>query len=110
MSANLKTTTMATGLEKSVFIPIPNKGDGKGSSNHCTFALISHTSKVLLKVFQAGLQQYMNQEITDVQVGFRKAEKQEIKLPASVGPLTRQAKTRKASTSASLTMLKPLTV
>ena len=84
MSANLKTTTMATGLEKSVFIPIPNKGDGKGSSNHCTFALISHTSKILLKVFQAGLRQYMNQEITDVQVGFRKAEEPEIKLPTSI--------------------------
>ena len=68
MSANLKTTTMATGLEKSVFIPIPNKGDGKGSSNHCTFALISHTSKILLKVFQAGLRQYMNQEIKSVTI------------------------------------------
>ena len=47
----------------SVFILIPNKGDGKEISNHCTFALISHTSKILLKVFQAGLRQYMNQEI-----------------------------------------------
>ena len=94
----------------SVFILIPNKGDGKEISNHCTFALISHTSKILLKVFQAGLRQYMNQEIKMFKLVVEKAEKLEIKLPASVGPLKRQGDSRKASTSASLTMLKPLTV
>ena len=91
----------------SVFILIPNKGDGKEISNHCTFALISHTSKILLKVFQAGLRQYMNQEIKMFKLVVEKAEKLEIKLPASVGPLKRQGDSRKASTSASLTMLRP---
>ena len=56
----------------SVFIPIPKKGDDKGCSNYCTIALISHTSKVMLKILQARLQQCMNRELPDVQAGFRK--------------------------------------
>ena len=56
----------------SVFIPIPQKANGKESPNYHTIALISHTSKVMLKLFQARLQQYMNQELPDVQAGFRK--------------------------------------
>ena len=56
----------------SVFIPIPKKGDAKECSNYCTIALISHSSKVMLKILQARLQQYMNHEILDVQAGFRK--------------------------------------
>ena len=63
---------MATALERSVFIPIPKKGNAKEYSNYCTIALISHASKVMLKILQARLQQYMNQEHPDVQVGFRK--------------------------------------
>ena len=55
-----------------VFIPIPKKGNAKECSNYCIIALISHTSKVMLKVLQARLQQYMNWELSDVQVGFRK--------------------------------------
>ena len=55
-----------------VFIPIPMKGNAKECSNYCTIPLISHASKVMLKILQARLQQYMNQELPDVQSGFRK--------------------------------------
>ena len=58
--------------KRSVFIPIRKKGNAKECSNHCTIALISHTSKVMLKILQARLQQYMNHELPDVQAGFRK--------------------------------------
>ena len=64
---------MATGLEKGqFFIPVPKKGSSKECSNYHTIALISHTSKVILKILQARLQQYMNRERPDVQTGFRK--------------------------------------
>ena len=60
------------GWKRSVFIPMPKKGSAKACSNYCTIALISHASKVMLKILQARLQQYMNHEISDVQAGFRK--------------------------------------
>ena len=63
---------MTTGLERSVFIPIPQKGNAKECSNYLTIALISHASKVMLKSLQARLQQYVNCELPDVQAGFRK--------------------------------------
>ena len=72
MPANLENSTGATGLEKSVFIPISKKGNAKKCSNYCTIALISHASKVILKILQDRLQQYMNCELPDVQAGFRK--------------------------------------
>ena len=72
MPANLENSAVATGLEKSVFIPIPKKGNAKKCSNYHTIALISHTSKVMFKIFQARLQQYMNLELPDVSAGFRK--------------------------------------
>ena len=72
MPANLKNSAMATGLEKVCFIPIPKKGNAKECSNYCTIALISHASKVILKIFQARLKQYMNHELPDVPAGFRK--------------------------------------
>ena len=59
-------------LERSVFIPIPKRGNAKECSNYHTIALISHTSKVMLKILQARLQQYMKRELPDVQAGFRK--------------------------------------
>ena len=65
-------SAVATGLEKSVFIPIPKKGNAKECSKYRTIALISHTSKAMLKILQARLQQYMNHELPDVQAGFRK--------------------------------------
>ena len=72
MPANLENSAVATGLEKVVFIPIPKKGNAKECSNYHTIALISHASKVMLKILQARLQQYMNCKIPDVQAGFRK--------------------------------------
>ena len=72
MPANLETSEVATGLKRSVFIPISKKGNAKECSNYRTIALISHTSKVMLKILQARPQQYMNHELPDVQAGFRK--------------------------------------
>ena len=67
-----KTQQWPQNWKRSVFIPIPKKGNAKECSNYCTIALISHTSKVMLKILQAKLQQYVNHEISDVQPGFRK--------------------------------------
>ena len=96
--------------KRSVFIPIPKKGNAKECSNYCTIALISHASKVVLKILQARLQQDVNHELLDVQGGFRKAEEPEVKLLTFVESLTKQESSRKTSTSALLTMPKPLTV
>ena len=67
-----KTQQWPQDWKRSVFIPIPKKGNAKECSNHCTIGLISHASKVMLKILQARLQQYVNQELPDVQAGFRK--------------------------------------
>ena len=67
-----KTQQWPQDWKRSVFIPIPKKGNAKECSNYCTIVLISHTSKVMLKILQARLQQYVKHEIPDVQVGFRK--------------------------------------
>ena len=72
MPTNLESSAVATGQEKSLFIPIPKKGNAKECSNYCTIAVISDTSKVMLTILQARLQQYLNHELPDVQVGFRK--------------------------------------
>ena len=72
MPANLENSAVATGLKRSVFISIPKKGNTKERSNYCTIALISHASKVMLKILQARLQQYMNCELPDAQPGFQK--------------------------------------
>ena len=72
MSTNLENSAVATGLERSVFIPIPKKDNAKECSNDCTVALISHAGKVMLKILQVRLQQYVNCELPDVQSGFRK--------------------------------------
>ena len=66
---------MATNWKKSIFIPIPKKGNAKERSNYHTIAPISHASKVMLKILQARLQQYLNQELTDVKAGFRKGRR-----------------------------------
>ena len=84
MPANLENSALATGLEKVSFIPIPKKDNVKECSNYCTVSLISHASKIILKILQVRLQQYVNQELPDVQAGFRKAEEPEIKLPTSI--------------------------
>ena len=72
MPANLENSAVATGLEKSVFFPIPKQGNAKECSNYLTIVLISHASKVMLKILQARLQQYVNHELPDVQAGFQK--------------------------------------
>ena len=94
----------------SVFIPIPKKGNAKECSNYSTIALISHASKVMLKILQARLQQYMNHELPNVPAGFRKGREPEIKLPTSAGSWKKQESSRKTSTSALLTMPNLLTV
>ena len=94
--------------KRSVFIPIPKKGKAKECSNYCTIALISHASKVTLKILQARLQQYVNCELPDVQAGFRKGRgtrDQIVNILWIMGKVSRNT-----SISALLTMLKPLTV
>ena len=81
--------------KRSVFIPIPKKGNAKECSNYRTIALISHTSKVMLKILQARLQQYMNRELPDVQLVLEKAEEPKIKLPTSAGSSKKQERSRK---------------
>ena len=80
MSANLENSAVATGLEKVSFHSSP-----KECTNYHTVALISQASKVMLKILQARLQQYVNRELLDVQAGFRKGRGTEVKLPTSVG-------------------------
>ena len=72
MPANLENSEVARGLKRSFFIPIPKKDNAKECSNYHTIALISHASKVTLKILQVRLQQYVNHELPDVQAGFRK--------------------------------------
>ena len=84
MPANLENSAVATGLEKSVFIPIPKKGNAKECSNYCKLALISHARKVMLRILQDRLQQYVNCELPGVQLDLEKAEDPEIKLPTSI--------------------------
>ena len=110
MPAKLENSAVATG-KRSVFIPIPKKGNAKECSNYCTVALISHSSKVMLKILQARLQQYVNHEIPDVQVGFRKGRGTRDQI-AKICWIMEKAREfqRKTSISALLTMPKPLTV
>ena len=75
MPANLENSAVATGLERVSFISILKKSNAKECSNYCTISLISHASKVMLKILQARLQQYVNHELPDVQAGFRKGRR-----------------------------------
>ena len=72
MPPNLENSAVATGWKRSVIIPIPKKGNAKECSNYLTIALISQASKVMLKILQDRLQQYVNCELPDVQAGFKK--------------------------------------
>ena len=95
--------------KRSVFIPIPKKGNAKECSNYCTIALISHASKVMLKILQARLQQYMSEELPDIQAGFRKGRTRD--WIANIHWIIKKARdSRKIYISALLTMPKPLTV
>ena len=72
MPANMENSAVATDWKRSVIIPVPKKSNAKQCSNYHTIVLISHSSKIMLKILQAWLQQYVNQELPDVQAGFRK--------------------------------------
>ena len=80
-----KTQQWPQDWKRSVFILVPKKDNARECSNYYTIALISHASKVMLKILQARLQQYMNQELPDVQAGFRKGRRTRDKLPTSIG-------------------------
>ena len=97
--------------KKSVFIPIPKKGNAKECSNYRTIALISHASKVMLKILQARLQQYMKYELPDAQAGFRKGRGIRDQI-ANIHWMIIKVREfqKKTSTSALLTMPNPLTV
>ena len=103
-----KTQQWPQDWKRSVFIPISKKGNAKECSNYCTIALNSHTSKVMLKILQARLQQYLYRELPDVQAGFRKGRDQ----IANICWIIEKAREfqKKTSTSVLLTMQNPLTV
>ena len=105
-----KTQQWPQDLKRSVFTPIPKKGNAKECSNYRTIALISHASKVMLKILQDRLQQYVTVNFLMFKLVLEKAEEPEIKLPTSAGSWKKQESSRKTSISALLTMPKPLTV
>ena len=105
-----KTQQWPQDWKRSVFIPIPKKGNAKECSNYRTIALISHTSKVMLKIHQVRLQQYMNSEFPDVQVGFRKGRGTRDQIAKICWIIEKATEFRKPSTSALLNMPKLLTV
>ena len=110
MPANVQNTADATGQQRSVLIPIPKKGNVKECSNYRTIALISRASKVMLKILQTRLQQYVNRELPDVQAGFRKGRGTRDQIANIRWISKKQESSRKTSISALLTMPKPLTV
>ena len=91
---------------RSVFIPIPKKGNTKQCSNNCTIALISHTSNVILKILQARLQPYMNRKLPDVQAGFRKGRGTRDQIANMHWIIEKAREFKKKSTFALLTMPK----
>ena len=105
-----KTQEWPQDWKRLVFSPIPKKGNAKECSNYCTIALISHASKVMLKILQGGFQQYVNQEIPDAQAGFRKGRRTRDQIANTCWITEKAREYQKKSTSASLTTLKPLTV
>ena len=110
MPANLENSAVATNWKRSVFIPIPKKGNTKECSNYRTIALISQASKVMLKNLQARLQQYVNHELPDVQVGFRKGRGTWDQIVNIRWIMEKATELERKSISALLTMPKPLTV
>ena len=105
-----KTQQWPQDWKRSVFIPIPKKGNAKECSNYHTIALISQASKVMLKILQPGFNSTWTVNFQMFKLVLEKAEEPEIKLPTSVESSKKQESSRKTSTSALLTMPKPLTV
>ena len=110
MPANLEHSAVATGLEKFSLHSNPKERQAKECSNSHTITLISHASKVMLKILQARLQQYVNCELTDVQGGFRKGRGTRDQIATIHWVMEKQESSRKISISALLTMTKTLTV
>ena len=107
---NLENSAVATALEKMSFHFNPKERQRQKCSDYHTIALISHASKVMLKILEARLQQYVNHELPEVQARFRKGRGTRGQMPTSVGSSKKQESSRKTSTSALLTMPKLLTV
>ena len=105
-----KTQLWPQDWKRSVFIPVPKKGNAKECSNYHTISLISHASKVMLKILQARLQQYVNREIPDVQAGFRKGRGTRDQIANILWIIKKAKSSRKISISALLTMPNPLTL
>ena len=103
-----KTKQQPQDWKRSVFIPIPKKGNAKDCSNYHTITLISHGSKVMPQILQARLQQYVNHELPDVQAVFRKGRGTRDQIATSAGSSKKQESSRKTSTSALLNMPKSL--
>ena len=110
MPANLENSAAATGLEKVSFHSNPKKGNAKECSNYRTIVLTSHASKVMLKILLARLQQYMNGQLPDVQAEFGKGRGTRDQIANIRWIIEKQESSRKMSTSALLTMPKPLIV
>ena len=104
-----KTQQWPRDWKRSVFIPIPKRSNAKECSNYRTTALISHANKVMLKILQVRLQQYMNHELPDVQAGFRKGKGTRDQI-ANIHWIIKKAREFQKTLSALLTMPKPLTV
>ena len=105
-----KTQQWPQAWKRSVFIPIPNKGNAKECSNYCTIALISHISRVMLKILQASLQQYVNCELPDIQPGFGKGRTTRDQIANIHWIIEKAREFQKNIYSALLAMPKPLTV
>ena len=110
MLANLKNSAFVWDWKRSVFIPIPKKGNAKECSNYCTIALLSHASKVMLKILQAMLRQYMSHKLPDAQAGFWKVRGTTDQMANISWIINKQRSSRKKSASALLTIPKTLTV
>ena len=108
--ANLESLQWPQDCKRSIFIPIPKKGNAKECSNYHTIAFISHISKVMLKILQARLQQYVNCELSDVQAGFRNDRISKDQIANIQWIIEKAREFQKTSTSALLIMSKPLTV
>ena len=105
-----KTQQWPQDWKRSVFTPIPKKGNAKECSNYRTLALISHASKVMLKILQARLQQYVNRELPDVQAGFRKSRRTRYQIANIHWIMEKAREFQKTSISVLLTMPKPFSV
>ena len=110
MPANLENSAVATGLEKIRFHSNPKEKQCQECSNYCTIAFISHTSKVMLTFFKPGFSNTCTMNFQTFKLNLEKAKDQGIKLPTSPGSLKKQESSRKTSTSALLTLPKPLTL